>query len=172
MILTQRGVLPPVNFLELDATLRSSILGPSGTRTILQADLAAALFGTNTFTPTWTGFSANPVGDLTWMRFAGFVFLFNNTAGAVTGTSNAVDMTITNIPVAITPLSTRTMLCNVTDGGNTMQGWGSLSAANVLTFGMANSTSVANRVQLATGNFAAAGVKGLPVGWVMSWVVT
>lgn len=43
MRLTQRGVLPPVNFVELDATLQSSILAPAGAKLVAQADLAATL---------------------------------------------------------------------------------------------------------------------------------
>lgn len=77
MILTQRGVLPPVNFLELDAALRSSILGPSGTRLITQADIARQLnqftnagavtvLAANTVIVT-SGAQNFAVGDLLWI---------------------------------------------------------------------------------------------------------
>lgn len=48
MNITQRGVLPPVNFAELDASLQSSLLGPAGTRIVRGADFAPTLTeGTN-----------------------------------------------------------------------------------------------------------------------------
>lgn len=40
MNITQRGVLPPVNFVELDASLQSSLLGPAGARLIIGPDIA------------------------------------------------------------------------------------------------------------------------------------
>lgn len=39
MIVTQRGVLPPVQFLELDSSLRNSMLSPAGTRKVVSADI-------------------------------------------------------------------------------------------------------------------------------------
>lgn len=39
MIVTQRGVLPPVQFLELDSSLRNSILAPAGTKLAGSADI-------------------------------------------------------------------------------------------------------------------------------------
>lgn len=43
MIVTQRGVLPPVQFLELDSSLRNSILAPAGTKTVASTDLDATM---------------------------------------------------------------------------------------------------------------------------------
>lgn len=91
MIITQRGVLPPVNFLELDTTLRSSILGPSGTRLIHPADLSTLLsqfvsagggttvLNTNTTIVT-SGALTYALNDLLWIN-CGFVWIKGVTAG-------------------------------------------------------------------------------------------
>lgn len=164
MNIFQRGVLPPVNFLELDATLRSSILGPSGTRTILQADLDATLRSSATWTPTYTGFSAAPVGDLTYWLFNGTVFVWNNTGAGITGTSNATNFTISNVPAAIRPAAARHCNAILEDNGGPLVGAVDIDSAGNATFSVYNTAAVANRVTLLSSGWTAAGSKGFRVG--------
>lgn len=169
MRLFQRGVLPPVNFLELDATLRSSILGPSGTRLVLPADLDPTLISTGSFTPAWTGFSANPVGDLRWIKFGGIVVLSIDNLISLLGTSNLATMTVTNLPAAIIPTDTQMNVCNIIDNAVELIGKCIISVSGTLSWGVGNTATVANRVAMATGGFTAAGTKGLFGDWCVTY---
>ena len=72
---------------------------------------------TGTWTPTWTGFSTAPTGDLRWQIIGGvrgYVIVTADGGGNRLGTSNATAMSITGIPNAIRP--------NVTVQTNYFQG--------------------------------------------------
>ena len=72
---------------------------------------------TGTWTPTWTGFSTAPTGDLRWQIIGGvrgYVIVTADGGGNRLGTSNATAMSITGIPNSIRP--------NVTVQTNYFQG--------------------------------------------------
>lgn len=74
------------------------------------------------FTPTWSGFSTNPVaGIVYWTRSASMVTLTISTANL--GTSNAATFQITNLPQILQPTVTQTVAVNtLVNNGNV--GWG------------------------------------------------
>ncbi len=70
------------------------------------------------FTPTWTGFSSDPTGDIFYQKIGALVILQCDATG-MTGTSDATDMSITNLPAILRPqtASEARGVCMVTDNG-------------------------------------------------------
>lgn len=121
-----------------------------------------------TFTPAWTGFSADPSGDLSYMDLGDLVVLWNNTAGQVVGTSNANTMTFTNLPSVIRPDQSVIDSTIVIDSGSAFHGQVSILANG--TVGFTLMTVSGSLIQAGVGGlFTAAGNKGLPTGWLIMY---
>jgi ABC-type antimicrobial peptide transport system permease subunit len=150
--LSPGGVVPR----DMDARQWATFVGQSG----IQADRAV-----KTFTPTWSGFSVAPTDTLSYYDFGVIVAIFNSADTAILGTSNATTMEITNLPEAIQPRGTRKGHALVTDNGgaDVYDGLYFISGATV-TFGIASTALVANRVVYQNNGFTAASTKGLAGG--------
>jgi len=118
------------------------------------------------FTPTWTGFSVAPVGDISYYDFGAIVVLWNDTAGQIVGTSDANTMVITNLPDAITPDNSIIGQTIVIDNSGAYEGQFSITSSNVLGFTLMTVSGAF--IQAGVGGlFTAAGNKGLPTGWLI-----
>ena len=86
------------------------------------------------FTPTWSGFSANPVnGIVYWIRTGSLVNLTIYTDNL--GTSNATNFAITNLPASLQPTQSQTVAVNtLIDKG--AAGWGNahISSSSTINF--------------------------------------
>lgn len=87
--------------------------GSAGTLTI-DGDLRWS--NVKTFTPTWTGFSSDPSGDLDYIDFTTWAVIWYD-GSSLLGTSNATSFTLSNLPAAITPAQTKTVTCICTNNG-------------------------------------------------------
>lgn len=119
-----------------------------------------------TFTPAWSGFSADPSGDIYYFDFGALVVMF--VRAELTGTSSLVTMGISNVPEVLRPPSgeERAVKCLVIDSNSRFEGTASIIDA-AITFG--NSTVSGTHVLANSGGFTAAGVKGLPGGWLIMY---
>lgn len=119
-----------------------------------------------TFTPTWSGFSADPAGDISYLDFGKIVILF--TSDALTGTSNADFMTITNLPESIRPPSgeARFVPAFLVDNGTSYDGRALVLSDGNVTFYL--SVVSGTKISYSLGGFTAASTKGLDLGtWIM-----
>lgn len=82
---------------------------------------------------------------------------------AGTGTSNSTSMTMTGLPTQIIPPTVgSTVPCLLTDNGTTnLIGWATVNTAGTITFGLGANPN--------TTGFTAAGTKGLPSGWTITY---
>ncbi len=108
------------------------------------------------FTPGWTGFSANPTGNVTYMIVGKHCFL--NFTGLAAGTSNSTSMTMTGLPAVCQPTSTQVIPMEVTNNGNGMLGAFSVGASGTIAFSVMVASG-SNMVPSTTG-FTAASAKG------------
>jgi len=144
----------------------STIVIQGGNAVLLSGGTAASL-STGSFVPTWTGFSSAPTGTMFWSRQGNAITLAAGLAN-MTGASNAPTMTITNLPSAIRPATTKGnatfqgYTAGVDFGGNVRVNW-SYSSTGVITFGL-NET--------ANGGFTGSGSKGLQYGALIVYDVT
>ncbi len=185
-------VLTPANLASVTATdARAGVIelatqaevdaGTDTDRAVTPATLASAVgvggIATGTFTPTWTGFSAAPSGDMTYVVIPisatlDLVYLYNATGSAMTGTSNATTMTISNLPTAIRPnVAAYTNAGPATNSGANRAAVGFINGAStpaVISFGINESP-----VDPELWDFSAwanSGTKGLPAGWQCSYL--
>jgi hypothetical protein len=121
-------------------------------------------FAAQTFTPTWTGFSSSPSGDISYIDFGSFVLMFR--ASALTGTSNATTMTITNVPSAIRPSGQRELTCPITNASNLVLG-GTRVQENDGELKFEVATASGSEMLFAPAGFSSSGNKGLPAGWMI-----
>jgi ABC-type antimicrobial peptide transport system permease subunit len=149
------GILPR----DMDSRQWNTFLTQSG----IQADRTV-----KAFTPTWSGFSADPTEDLNYYDFGTIVIIYNPSGSAILGTSDATTMEITNLPQSIQPTGIRKGHVLVTDngGGEIFDGLYFISGATV-TFGIATTSAVANRVVYTNTGFTAASDKGLAGGFIL-----
>lgn len=124
-----------------------------------------------TFTPTWTGFSAAPSGDLSYMDLGELVILW--TEADLQGTSNQDFMTITNLPSAIRPASTRLIHCGALRDEaattNTLSGHVSVLSTGNMHFALDDTSTVAGLVIANPNSWTASGTKGLKSGWLVMY---
>lgn len=124
-----------------------------------------------TFTPAWTGFSADPSGDLSYMDFGALVVLWSE--ADLQGTSNQDFMTITNLPSAIRPSATRLIHCGALrdDAGSTatLTGHVSVLSTGVVHFALDDTTTVPGLVVANPNFWTALGTKGLKGGWLIMY---
>jgi hypothetical protein len=116
-----------------------------------------------TFTPTWTGFSVAPAGDLYYMDFGAIVAIWAGADG--TGTSDATSFSIGGIPAAARPTGQRSAMCLVMDNGLEAPARVIIDTDGTAFF-QRLVISGAN-LQYSTTAFTAANVKGLVVGAVV-----
>lgn len=121
-----------------------------------------------TFTPTWSGFSAAPSGDISYINFGAFVMMWR--ASALTGTSNATDLKITNLPAAIKPATgVRKVPCIVMNNGLSVSGAAEPDSAGDIDFYIEVPNTADATVDLGANSFKNSGTKGLPGGWMIMY---
>lgn len=123
--------------------------------------------------PVWTGFSAAPSASLplSWMRQGRLVVIYNNTGANITGTSNTTGMQITNLPNALTPRAARNGYCVVVNSGGELAAELQIGIGGAMTFGPLNTATIANRATADVLGFTAAGVKGIPSGFLVAYML-
>ena len=126
-----------------------------------------------TFAPTWTGFSVDPVGSISYYDFGPTVQMWISGSASLTGTSDDSVMSFTGVPTAIRPTGIRMTQASVLiDSSGAKQGH-----ARVLTDGSVDFwISVVNDdgsgqlyVDLSPGFFHNTGDKGLGAGWLIEF---
>jgi hypothetical protein len=161
MPLSPGGVIPR----DMDARQWDRFVAQSG----IQADK-----NVKTFTPTWSGFSSDPVGDISYMDFGAIVMMW--ASSALIGTSDDVNMVLGGIPESLMPSSAKWVSCLVLDGSTTP---GVVLAASAF-IQSAASTSESMAFSLhdavadsplvsASAPFQNTGSKGLPAGWFITY---
>jgi hypothetical protein len=131
-----------------------------------------------TFTPTsWTGFSVDPVGDISYHDFGAIVVMWRDVA--LTGTSDDVGMSFAGIPEAIRPLSgNKIMRCLVINGSFMLGGAVEITTSGVAQFylegtaGGGAGTADDDRVSPQGSIFENTGTKGLNAGWLVMYSKT
>lgn len=122
-----------------------------------------------TFTPGWTGFSADPSGDISYLDFGAVVMLWSDSN--LFGTSNANTFTITGLPSALQPTGIRLISCLVVDNSSIYNGSATLNNASS-TISMSISAAFGaspNLVGPSGTSFSTSGSKGLPGGWLLTY---
>lgn len=131
---------------------------------------------TKTFTPTsWTGFSSDPSGDISYFDFGSIVFMW--VANALTGTSDDVGMSLSGVPQELRPTANNVIVrCLVVNGSFTLGGAAEITTSGVIQFyledvsGGGAGTADDNKVSPQGSIFANTGTKGLPGGWLITYV--
>jgi hypothetical protein len=134
----------------------------AGAFLLISSGIAASV-SAGTFTPAWSGFSADPTGDMAWQvtgRMATLEWL------GTTGTSNANFMTIGNLPTNLRP-TTRSLAgmsaSVMIDNGAVQLGSVGHGTLGVLQFNLGTTPS-------GTG-FTTSGTKGLDTGWTWTYLL-
>ncbi len=172
---TQEGVLETATQGEADAgVLDNKIMTPLKVANLPAAG-AVYTVTTGTFVPIWTGFAVPPTLTVRWTRLSTTVVGASDIAvlrftapGLPTGTSNAITMTITNIPGAITPAaaiggSESTFHAQIIDNGSlNVIGNVSVGFTGTMVFRMGRDSGIAGTpFAISPNGFTAAGVKGI-----------
>lgn len=124
----------------------------SGSNNAIPPSLATTSSGT--FTGTLTGMNATTQGTLGYYTNGDIVAIFADSA--ITGTSNADSMTITGMPSALYPASSRVVpVAHWTDSGAVTQGYATVTTGGVITASKYGSL------------FATSGTKGIGLGWML-----
>jgi hypothetical protein len=131
-----------------------------------------------TFTPaTWTGFSADPSGDVSYLDLGAVVIMWRDTA--LTGTSDDTGMTFTGIPEEIRPVSgNKTVRCLVINDSFTLGGAVEITTTGIAQFyledvaGGGAGTSDDDKVTPQGTGFANTGTKGIPAGFIVMFSTT
>jgi hypothetical protein len=122
---------------------------------------------TGTFTITYTGMTAGVTGTARWSRAGNVILLL---FPAATGTSNATTMTATGLPAAIQP--TRTQNIGLSSGlieNNTGASW--QAAGATITASSGTITFTLGGTTWAGGGFTASGTKGVPVAFLVTYML-
>jgi len=105
---------------------------------LLKMDIPASVSGyqfeefkTHTWTPTWTGFSANPTGSYKFIISGKMCGLMDAISGF--GTSNATTMT-SSLPVVASSFLNGRQICQVRDNGSDLTGRREISSTTVLSW--------------------------------------
>ena len=118
---------------------------------------------TSTFTPTWSGFSTPPTGDVSYIDFGAFVIMWIEVA--MFGTSNSIGAGITNLPAAIAPSSTRLVPSYVLDDGKLISGAAQITATGIPLFTSELTNTI--DIKLNSQGCETTGNKGLAAGWMI-----
>lgn len=125
---------------------------------------------TKRFTPTWSGFSVNPSGQLSYIDGGMFAIIFNEGA-AKTGTADGTVMRFTGIPNAIRPYEFSSGICAVIfdDGSGGVQYPGVWGYNDAVGFGFGY-LQVSSAPGTVVRQFTVpAGVAGLPAAWYIMY---
>jgi hypothetical protein len=159
-IVNQNG--DPLTASQLIAGQVITVMYLAGAFLLISSGIAASV-SAGTFTPAWSGFSADPTGDMAWQvtgRMATLEWL------GTTGTSNANFMTIGNLPTNLRP-TTRSLAgmsaSVMIDNGAVQLGSVGHGTLGVLQFNLGTTPS-------GTG-FTTSGTKGLDTGWTWTYLL-
>lgn len=142
---------------EMNATQWSTFLSQSG----IQGDRTV-----KKFTPTWTGFSVDPVGEISYYDFGAIVIMWVD--AQTTGTSGFTSMGLGSIPAAITPSGSRLFVCWLFDSGLERMGTVHVTSSSTIIFGLM-SDDASPQISKSHALFTASGSKGLPEGWLIMY---
>jgi hypothetical protein len=123
-----------------------------------------------TFTGTLTGMAGATIGTVSYrVSPTGVVSLL--VAADIFGASNTTALTMTGLPAAVRPgTATVTVPCWVRDNTNTgMAALAIVDNTGFIEFRIAKTNAVANFDQYLAAGFTAAGSKGLPAGWSITY---
>lgn len=121
-----------------------------------------------TFTPTWSGFSVDPVGDLSYIDLGAMVVIFSS--DDLTGTSNAVNFDIGGLPEAIRPSGNRMLVCMARDGvDGDVFAVATVQAAGTIAMLQSYEQDVLGSATVTTNAWANAGTKGLIGGFTIMY---
>jgi hypothetical protein len=124
---------------------------------------------TGSFTATLTGYGVNPTGTVFYKIAGGSCTLF--VTSTLTGVSNTTTMGMTGVPAVCRPIAARSIICGdlIDNAGTGLAGSFSITAAGVVSFGIAKTNTVANFVQNSAVGFSNVGNKGLLNGWTVTY---
>lgn len=125
------------------------------------------------FPPTWSGFAADPVGELSYLDFGRIVFLFNDIGTELVGTSNTNQMQFSGLPASIRPSSARWVHCLVTNNDFVTSGAVIVGSDGVVQFYADDIVNIWGAIDSPTpniANFNNANTKGVPGGWLITYV--
>lgn len=119
-----------------------------------------------TFTPTWSGFSSAPVGDLSYVDLGDFAIIFTNSSR--TNTSNATSLSLTGVPEAIRSATAAgtTATCFLLDNGSSTWGMVNIDDAGGMQFFIFTGTAP---LPFSDSGFTNIGSKGLPAGFFVMY---
>lgn len=152
----------PLTADQLTAGQAVQVMYLNGNWLLLSSGIAASV-SAGSFTPSWSGFSASPTGDMRW-QITGRVATLEWTG--TTGTSNANFMTIGNLPINLRP-TTKSLLgmmaCVVIDNGDRVVGSVGHGSLGTVQFNMG--------APLSGSGFTTSGTKGLDTGWTCTYLL-
>jgi hypothetical protein len=149
---------PSIPLSEMDARQQATYFAQ-------QRIQAVGAGGVRSFTPAWTGFSVDPVGEISYMDLGDVVMVWTN--DSLLGTSDATIMTITNLPDEISILTgSRLVPSTMVDNGTGYAGFASIGGSpNLMTFFL--SAVSGSKVSYSSSTFTSSGDKGLVAGWLI-----
>lgn len=123
-----------------------------------------ANYSEGSFTGTITGCTTSPTGTVNYRIFANssgtgkFVILYIDSA--ITGTSNTTALTLTGLPAAVTPVTTRYSHGTIaTDNGASVQAFAHVTSGGAVVFYTDD--------PLSTTGWTNSGTKGVPISTIM-----
>lgn len=122
--------------------------------------------GIGSFTGTLTGFASGPTGTVSYKINNGMCTLY--TGAEISGTSNAVSMSMTGLPTAVRPSGAREVASAAFVNNtltNSYLGGASISTSGVVTFKLLNFSNGL----LGPSEFVASGSKGLSANWAITY---
>jgi hypothetical protein len=129
-----------------------------------------AVTASGSFTGEITGVVGTVTGTVNYRRVNNVVTLYLN--AALTGTSDALTLTLEGIPVAIRPVSSRVVPTDLVDDANELLGVAVVDSTGEIEFYLYATNTVTNRVAVTTNTFTNSGTKGLNSGWTLSYTIS
>jgi hypothetical protein len=123
------------------------------------------------FTPTWLGFSVDPVGSIQYKDFGAIVVMWSDTA--LTGVSDEAFMALSGVPEAIRPPANRYVQCMVLDESTVKSAGAVVGTGGAITFSLAVvAASPPDTIEFADvfTDPSTLGFKGLQAGWIIQYV--
>lgn len=116
----------------------------------------------STFTASWSGFTADPGGTVSYINLGAVVILY--VTAAITGASNSTAMSLDNLPPGARPPSYAVGSCLLVDNGVVYTGAWARAGLSSLVFQIDNVSGT--KVTLNAVGFTAGGTtKGIPAGF-------
>ncbi len=123
----------------------------------------ARIATTGSFTLTIAGFPSALSPTINWRKVGNIVSLYVG-SGAVTGTSNTVDLSASGIPVGVRPTSSRSVWCVLVDNGVEGIGEALIGSGGAITFRRCD-------ISANLSGFTSSGTKGLSSAWSITYAV-